>query len=192
MNSLEPELMARMKKNKIYFTQICRTSNFFDYTDPKVPEEFNIKAVDEVAKIYEAYEEKNNYQLFMNKSKEIFDKYNNKNECNKNNTRLTLLDENCTFSNDKLAHGGHPCNAQGHWDLNKCIKVYCNEGYLLDYNEKKCVKEPCLQNDDTDETDSDDTDDTDDTDGTSGTSFSFNIRINQIMLSLLSIILIFN
>ena len=172
LNSLEPELMDRMIDNKIYFTQICRTSNFFNYTDPKVPEEFNIKAVDEVANIYEAYKENDNYQLFMNKSKEIFDKYNNKNECNKNNTRLTLLDENCNFSDDKFAHGGHPCNSQGHWDLNKCIKVYCDEGYLLDYKRNKCVKEPCLPNDDT--------------------SFSFNIRINQIMLSLLFIVLIFN
>ena len=173
LKSLENRLMERMIDNKIYFTQICRTSNFFDYTDPKVPEEFNIKEVDEVANIYEAYEEKDNYQIFMDKANEIFNKYNKNNKCSMKNNRLTLFDSNCSFSDDKLAHGGHPCDPQGNWDLTKCIKVYCDEGYLLDYKENKCVKEPCLQEDDK-------------------TSFSFNIKINQILLCLIFLILTFN
>ena len=48
---LEKDLMEQMENDDIYFTQICRTNNLFDYENLEVPEEFNIIKVDEVANI---------------------------------------------------------------------------------------------------------------------------------------------
>ena len=159
---LDKDLMEKMEDEGVYFSQICRTSNFFDYRDYKVPEEFGIKEVDVVSNIYEAFDQDVNYDIFMKKAKEIFGEYNN--QCNRNNKRLTMFDDKCSFDDDKKAHGGHPCNDEGNWDLNECIKVYCDEGYLLDLKENKCVKDPCVSQKE---------------------DFSLNIKINHILFGLL-------
>ena len=164
---LEPELMDKMENEGIYFTQICRTSNFFDYREYKYPEEYCIKEVDVVSNIYESFDQDVNYDLFMHKANEIFNQYEN-NKCNYKNKKLAKLDDKCSFSDDKLAHGGHPCDDNGYFDLNRCIKVYCDEGYLLDYKENKCVEDPCLEHKKED--------------------FSSNIKVNQILFVLLSLI----
>jgi hypothetical protein len=142
--TLEPNLTEQMENEGIYFTQICRTNNLFDYRDIRVPEEFNIMEVDEVSDIYEAYNEDENYNLFMAKANELFAKY--ETHCNYKNKRMTLFDDKCTFQDDKFAHGGHPCNENKNWDMDmdKCQKVYCDEGYLMDYQENKCVRDPCV------------------------------------------------
>ena len=164
---LDKDLMEKMEDEGVYFSQICRTSNFFDYRDYKVPEEFGIKEVDVVSNIYEAFDQDVNYDIFMKKAKEIFGEYNN--QCNRNNKRLTMFDDKCSFDDDKKAHGGHPCNDEGNWDLNECIKVYCDEGYLLDFKENKCVKDPCVSQKE---------------------DFSLNIKINHILFGLLFLCLI--
>ena len=164
---LDKDLMEKMEDEGVYFSQICRTSNFFDYRDYKVPEEFGIKEVDVVSNIYEAFDQDVNYDIFMKKAKEIFGEYNN--QCNRNNKRLTMFDDKCSFDDDKKAHGGHPCNDEGNWDLNECVKVYCDEGYLLDFKENKCVKDPCVSQKE---------------------DFSLNIKINHILFGLLFLCLI--
>ena len=172
---LEKDLMNEMRNEGIYFTQMCATGNLFDYRELKVPEEFNIMEVDKISDIYEAYEEEKNYDIFMKKANQIFDEFQTK--CNIKNKRLTLFDDKCSFVDDKYAHGGHPCNEQETWDMNKCQKVYCDEGYLLDYKENKCVRDPCLPEKD---------------DGDDGNNqFGNIIKINEILFVLISLILIF-
>ena len=141
LSILEKDLTEKMQKTGIFFSQICGTGNFFDYNELKIPEEFNIKQLDEVTEIFEEYNEDKNYNLFMETAKNIFLKY--KNQCNKNNNKITLFDQKCVFEDDKHAHGGHPCGQDGKWDLTKCSKAYCKEGYLLDYKANKCVRDPC-------------------------------------------------
>ena len=172
LDSLEPDLMAKMKNESIYFTQICRTNNLFDYRDISVPEEFNIMEVDEVSDIYEAYNEDENYNLFMAKANETFEKYETK--CNYKNKRMTLFDDKCTFPEDKFAHGGHPCKENKEWDMENCQKVYCDEGYLMDYKENKCVRDPCIPVDDG---------------GKDG--IGSYIKMNLFVIGLISLILIF-
>ena len=164
---LEKDLMKQMENDDIYFTQICRTNNLFDYENLEVPEEFNIIKVDEVANIYEAYSEDENYQKFMDKANQIFNQYIE--GCNTRNHKLTLLDDKCTFQNDKYAHGGHPCGNSGAWDLNTCIQVYCDEGYYLD--DSQCIRDPCVSKKEE--------------------SLGENIKINKFIVLLMSLILLF-
>ena len=99
------------------------------------PREYLLDPVDERVDIYEPYTN-DKYQLFVDKAIEIFDKYNTKGECNKNNKKLTLeplnSDECYYFEDDKYAHGGYECDDEGKWS-NICRKYYCDLGYY--YNQ---------------------------------------------------------
>ena len=129
----------------VKFSQICITNNYLNYNELKVPEEFNVMPVDEVTKIYESFDTDKNYDLFIKTGKNILEKY--KNECNKNNNKLTLFNQNCKFSKDKYAHGGYGCGNDGKWNKNNCIPIYCDNGYFFDNVENKCVLDPCLDHD---------------------------------------------
>ena len=99
--------------------------------------------VDEVTNIYESFDENINYDLFVNKGKQILEKY--KTQCNINNTKLILFKDNCKFKNDKYAHGGYGCGKDGKWDEKKCVPIYCDDGYFFDNVQNKCIKDPCLK-----------------------------------------------
>ena len=146
--------------------------------------------------------------LSLNLEFTIFNKY--ETQCNIKNSKLTKLDDTCTFENDVYAHGGHPCNAEGLWDLINCIKVYCDKGYFLDYTENKCVEDPCAEKDDStdqitdsisDETTDDKSDESTDnksdetTDGKSDDTTDNNlignmIQMNKIFVFIISLILL--
>ena len=123
-----------------YFEKIERN----DY-----PMAFKVNKVDERTKIYHTYEDIY-YDEFIEEAKEIFDKYNNKSECNSENMNLVLEDENCTFEDgDIYAHGGYPCGNDGKWNKTKCKKSYCDIGYYYDRNEDKCLIDYCTNDPDT-------------------------------------------
>ena len=139
---LEEEATKKLDDLGVKFSQICITNNYLNYNELKVPEEFNVMPVDEVTNIYESFDTDKNYDLFIKTGKKILEKY--KNECNNNNNKLTLFNQNCKFSQDKYAHGGYGCGNDGKWDTNKCIPIYCDNGYFFDNVENKCVLDPCL------------------------------------------------
>ena len=109
-----------------------------------IPREYLLDPVDERVDIYEPYSD-DYYQLFIDKANEIFDKYNNKNECNPKNKKLTLEPDNneCYFFNDdKFAHGGYECGDDGKWTTN-CRKYYCDLGYYYNQYKEKCERDIC-------------------------------------------------
>jgi hypothetical protein len=142
LKKIEEEPTKKLDELGVKFSQICITNNYLNYNKLKVPEEFNIMPVDEITNIYESYDGINNYDLFINVGKKILEKY--KNECNKDNNKLTLFNQNCKFSEDKYAHGGYGCGNDKKWDTSKCIPIYCDNGYFFDSIENKCVKDPCI------------------------------------------------
>ena len=112
-----------------------------------IPLEYDFDPVDERVDIYNDYNDEI-YQTFIDKGKEIFQKYNKDKKCNKKNKRL-LLDPNdgktCyKFLDDEHAHGGFGCDDNGYWNEVICKKYYCDLGYYYDLYEEKCKKNPCL------------------------------------------------
>ena len=142
LRQIDNNTIVKLEEFGIKFSQICITNNYLNYGNLKVPEEFNIMPVDEVTQIYESFDEEKNYNLFINTAKTIFKKY--ETECNKDNNKLTLFNENCKF-NDSLAHGGYGCGSDSKWDKSKCIPIYCDDGYFFNNIKGECIKDPCLK-----------------------------------------------
>ena len=118
-----------------------------DYPDDKsMPLEYQFYPVDERVNIYDSYSD-DKYDVFIEKAKEIFKKYNDNGECNANNQRLFLEnDTECyKFEDDEHAHGGYVCGADGKW-TKICKKYYCDIGYYYNRYEGKCLPDPCLIN----------------------------------------------
>ena len=104
------------------------------------PLEYQINLVDERVPIYsDYYDEK--YDKFISEAKIIFEKY--KKNCNPKNKNLLLIDEKCSFS-DKKMKGGYECDDEGNWNFSSCIPSFCDNGYVFDKREKKCIEDICI------------------------------------------------
>ena len=120
-----------------------------DYRSNKsIPREYLLDPVDEIVEIYEPYTD-DKLDSFIKEAEIIFDKYNNKGQCNPNNTNLLFDTENCyNFSDEKVAHGGYTCGADGNWDDTNCKKYYCDIGYYYNKVEGKCIRDICANDPD--------------------------------------------
>ena len=105
------------------------------------PREYILNPVDERVDIYSSYDD-SLYEQFIGKAKEIFEKYNDKKECNPKNKLLTLMDDKCKNINGKNVHGGFECGDDGKWSGN-CIPFYCDFGYYYNHYLKECVRDNC-------------------------------------------------
>ena len=114
--------------------------SFYDSDDFNNPLEYEVISPDITTDIYVSFEE--NHKKFIDKSKEIFDKF--KEECYSNNKNLIKISENCenTFGNT-YTHGGYECGDKGIWNTDNCVASYCDPGYYFNKKKKKCVKDIC-------------------------------------------------
>ena len=115
---------------------ILRYHYYYDYLNLTFPIEFSVTPVDEIVDILE-YLNDNNYQLFINKGKEILQKY--EKFCNPRNKKLVLVNKECynKFGNS-YTHGGYLCGEDGKWS-NRCVPSYCDEDYYFNHYLKKCI-----------------------------------------------------
>ena len=120
--------------------QLPGIQSFYNNTDIKVPLEYEVSIADEKSEIYENFNE-DTYDKFINKAKNIFEKY--KQECNNDNKNLLKISEECNgkFGNN-YTHGGYECGTDGKWTTN-CVPSYCDIGYTFDKTNKKCIKDYC-------------------------------------------------
>ena len=149
----EPEI-ENLQKLGYSFNQGTFGETFgFNYmSENPTPREYILNPVDERVDIYSSYDD-SLYEQFIEKAKEIFDKYNNKKECNPKNKLLTLMDDKCKNINKKNVHGGFECNDDGKWSDN-CKPFYCDFGYFYNHYLKECVRDNCTtvpENDDDDD-----------------------------------------
>ena len=133
---------------KLGFSTYITYTEKFDPNDkesPKAPMEFKIYPVDEISDIYVEYDD-DIYDRFIEEAKRIFDKYNDleNGQCNPDNKFLFYETKDC----DKIlkidkAHGGYLCGSNGKWNTNNCIAAYCEEGFILNDDRTKCIRDPC-------------------------------------------------
>ena len=115
--------------------------NSYNFNIKQIPQEFEEIPVDERINFYNEFEDTNEvYNFFIEKGKEIIEKY--KSNCNVNNTNLKLLNEDCDVNYNSYTFGGNVCNkTTGKWS-NECQPFYCDFGYYFDYNSNSCLLDP--------------------------------------------------
>ena len=135
---------------KLGFNLMMTIKEQFDPNDKdevKIPMEFKKYPVDEVSDIYLPYDD-SIYDRFVNKSKEIFEKYNNleNGTCNSENKYLYFETKECDEQlKDRIpnAHGGYVCGDDQKWNQSNCTPAYCDIGYILNDEKNECIKDPC-------------------------------------------------
>ena len=114
-----------------------------DKENPKIPMEFKKYPVDELSDIHVKYSD-DEYDRFIKTAEKYFKKYNEDHQCNPDNKYLFYETEECNSKlNVEHGHGGYICNDEGFWDTDNCVLKYCDEGYILDFKNNKCIKDPC-------------------------------------------------
>ena len=116
--------------------------SFYDNFSYDTPIEYSVTPVDEIANIYEPFDELS-YEKFVKVSNKTLKKY--QAECNQNNKNLKKIDENCQFINNftNVTHGGFLCNDYGKWENDSCVSSYCDSGYIFDKKSNSCVTDIC-------------------------------------------------
>ena len=57
------------------------------------------------------------------------------------NKNLILFNSNCTFKENIL--GGNPCGDDGEWNTSVCVPSYCDNNYIFDKKNQKCIFDNC-------------------------------------------------
>ena len=138
----DTEEYKSLKKNGFEVYNVPYAELFENIEGDEYPMAFVVNKVDEETNIYHSYEDAY-YNEFIGEAKKIFEKY--AEQCNKENPNL-VYESNCTFADDKYAHGGYPCSSEGKWNVSTCKKFYCDKGYYFDKKEQKCLVDMCTNN----------------------------------------------
>ena len=139
------EYVQNLKKLGFYL--MLTDKEQFDTNDYKekvrTPMEFKVYPPDIISDIYLPYND-NIYERFIEKAKSIFEEYNEKEKCNKENKFLFYETKECD-SELKIehAHGGYVCGDNGVWNKSHCIAAYCDNGYILNDERTQCIEDPC-------------------------------------------------
>ena len=139
---LEPEGYKTLSSEYHYQITMAGTQTFFTPNEYEKPLEYEITPVDEIVNIYPNFQkykkeyimEASNFDIFINESLKIIEKY--KTQCNPNNKKLLLITSECDESFSKHTHGGYECGSNGLWTKN-CVASYCDIGYIFDHEKKK-------------------------------------------------------
>jgi len=63
--------------------------------------------------------------------------------CNPVNKRLFFVDSNCTLTDPNALSAGYACGSNGEWDKSECKISTCKIGYVVDFENNKCVPSSC-------------------------------------------------
>ena len=137
LNIFNKEEIEVLKNNNIVL-EIPTIQTFYELDDKETPLEYEVNPVDLRIKLYKDFSY-NTYNEFVNETLKIFNKTQEK--CYSNN--LIKFDEECDKYFEKHTHGGYACNNEEKTWSNICVEAYCDLGYSLDKNNKKCVKDIC-------------------------------------------------
>ena len=140
-DEMEDDLSKKIKE--LGFSLSYPIGEIFDKLDQEnatnIPLEYKINPIDRRYRRYYRYED-GDYENFISAAKYVFEDA--KTTCNKNNKKLLLISEKCTFT-DVHMHGGYECNDEGFWS-DKCVPSYCDNGYYFDEIKVECIKDICI------------------------------------------------
>ena len=134
--------MNILKNNDLIISQFGYEAIYPKSKHLEMPFEYTFNEVDERIELYSYFDEEN-YDFMIDEANRIINKY--KKECNKNNLKLVLFNDECKFPDDEHGRGGYGCGDDVKWNYSSCVKTYCEDGYYMDLNDNMCKKNICLK-----------------------------------------------
>jgi len=107
--------------------------------DEIIPADYDILRIDKHCGYYENFDP--NTTELLQHIKAVYEEF--KTKCNPANKRLFLVNENCTSKDPNALFSGYVCGSNGEWDKKTCKISSCKPGYTVDFDNNKCVRNPC-------------------------------------------------
>lgn len=67
-----------------------------------------------------------------------------KDKCNAKNKRLLFVTDECNTKKSNAVLYGYACGDDGEWNRSACKVAACEDGYVVDFENDKCVENPCF------------------------------------------------
>jgi len=78
------------------------------------------------------------FNYYLDQTHEAF-----KTTCNPANKRLLLVTDECTLDKRHATSFGYACGSNGEWDKTSCKVASCEQGYVVDFDNNRCVPNTC-------------------------------------------------
>ena len=136
-----PETSAMKRLGFTMTFSFYETFRFNYKYNEKYPREFIIDEIDV----------RSPFNIFDSNTMIYFSQFTNKvvqtyqSQCNAKNKRLVKIDNKCDENvqqKDEHARGGYVCGNDYKW-TNECVIANCEEGYVFDYDQQKCIDDVC-------------------------------------------------
>jgi len=137
-----------LSNNSVYgLATRSTTTESFEITpnmNESIPGDYTILRIDVHSGYYDDYDKRNFAHVLnlLRKTAIVRDQFTTK--CNSNNKRLRFIsDEPCKTNKPYAVMGGYACGSNGEWDDSVCKVAKCQEGYVVDFENDKCIPNPC-------------------------------------------------
>jgi len=122
-----------------FTTTFSESFNFSKNMKEVIPTDYDILRIDKHCGYL-----KNRQPVFsdlLKKTTEVYEEF--KTKCNPANKRLLYVTDECSSSDKNALYSGYMCGSNGEWDKKKCRISGCKPGYVVDFDNDKCVPNPC-------------------------------------------------
>jgi len=111
--------------------------------DETIPFDFLVLPVDAHLKYYDTYNknDKGDRNSLLDHASNLHKLF--QTNCNPENKRLLFINDTCTVNKPFAVAGGYACGSNGEWDTSSCKVARCQEGYVVDFDNDKCVPNTC-------------------------------------------------
>jgi len=142
-----PQCFEELKDNSKYGLYFAGTYlESYDVSakmDEVIPGDYTIAPIDVHTGYFDNFDRNNmtDVNALLSKTLDVFSNFST--ACNPKNKRLLSVSEKCQSKDANAVRSGFMCNSDGEWDENSCRIAACREGYVVDFENNKCVPNPC-------------------------------------------------
>jgi len=142
------EFFDELEDNSKYGLQFVATvAESYSISDKNnvVPGDYSIIPVDVHTQFYDSYNPQDGQSLqrfwLLSDIARVHEQF--KTECNPANKKLIQVSKQCKSNDPFAVLSGYICGSNGEWNVSTCRIARCSEGYVVDFENDKCVPNPC-------------------------------------------------
>jgi len=124
---------------------MCTVLEAFDPTakgEETIPIDYRILPIDANLQYYDNYDlEHPGDPALLARALAVHEQF--QTQCNPKNKRLLFVTDDCPVTKPFAVAGGYACGSNGEWDTSSCKVAWCEDGYIVDYENDQCVPNTC-------------------------------------------------